>query len=95
MALYGPKPPWRIVGISSIDTQNGEACLTIEGSWVNDDVRKRICESVNLLPELVAEIERLERWNTSLQNNLNAYHTAADSMNANLDCALAEPEDPT
>jgi len=60
MALYGPKPPWRIVGMSSIDTQNGEACLTVEGSWINDDVRQRICESVNLLPELVGEIERLK-----------------------------------
>ncbi len=42
--------PWRPVGISSIETHDGELLLTIhDGNWVNEWTRQMICDGVNVL----------------------------------------------
>lgn len=65
MVLGGPPAPWSVVGQTSIRTADGQEMI-FESYWngkphsgINPWTRQRICDGINLLPELVTEIERL------------------------------------
>ena len=67
MSSGGPPAPWEVVGNTSIRAADGQEMI-FSTYWngkphggVNDWTRQRICDGINLLPELVAEIERLQR----------------------------------
>jgi len=65
MRLGGPPAPWRVIGQASIQTADGQEMIFESywdgkpHGWINEWTRQRICDGVNLLPELVAEIEQL------------------------------------
>jgi hypothetical protein len=66
--LGGPPIPWKPIGTSSIQCADGQEMIfqTYRDGramgGVNDWSRERICEAVTLLPELIAEIERLRGY---------------------------------
>ena len=74
MALGGPPPPWKVVGQMSIEIPGGdEFHLETNRGHVNSWTRQRICDGVNLLPELVTEIEKLRAALINLVRAHNGY----------------------
>lgn len=91
MALGGPPAPWEVVGNTSIRTADGQEMI-FESYWngkphsaINEWTRQRICDAINLLPELVVEVELLEAKRKQLKADLVAVHNERREIAAQRD----------
>lgn len=91
MGLGGPPAPWEVIGQTSIRTADGQEMIFESyrngkpHSGINSWTRQRICDGINLLPELVAEIERLTAVATAARALVQSAHDSSPAMLVTLD----------